>query len=291
MQGINKSIIKTHADSVESDWANQHISMIKGRHYIPRRQYYENLENGDLYSYISGGFAWPGKGNTPGFSVVVAVMKTEDKKPDPPMKVLAEVQETSLLKLIHETLRMRDKYCTKGDPEILDAFWGDDLRFDMFLANLAERLERKKLKPLTLMPPPDLEQAHSFEIFFTSVDRVLVETPEHKLILELGDNPLIINALEKTLQADSRARDPDQFPAVAALGYVIHAVSVISPWEVPYQREQYLIDRESAYTERMETDAENMMRNQLGEDFLDDVWDSAPISDDDDEGDSLDDYL
>jgi len=287
---LNKSIIKTHADSMESDWANQHISMIKGHHHIPRRQYYENLENGDLYSYISGGFAWPGKKETPGFAVVVGVMRTDDKMVDPPMKVLAEVQQHGRLQLVQETLRMRDKYCTKGDPEILDAFWGDSMRFDQFLATVAEKLMRKNLEPLALMDPPDMEQAHSFEIFFTSVDRALLKTPEHDVILTLGENSLIKQRLLDSNKADAQTRDPDNFPAIAALGYVIHALTVIEPWTLPIQREQYLIDRESVYIERMETDQENLMRNQLGEDYGDDVWDSASIGDDDD-GDSADDYL
>jgi len=278
-----KSIIKTHVDSMENHWANQHISEIKGQNYVPRRTYYENRENGELYCYISGGIGWPGKGpagkGAPGVGVVVAVMKSDEE--DPKMKIIDAFKDRSPAGLVKGCLKAQAKYRSEGDPDLFKMWFGDNLKYQTSIDQANLKLKR----PFLLAPYPDSEQTNSFEIAFGSLDSALSRGDDDRPRLLIKKNELMREHIQQ-LHAQGLLGTADQYPAIAALAYVVHALLVYRPWNMPVEpKGGYVLNEDHQY----ESLAREQEEGWFGDEY-DGIYagESAPIGDGG--GDSVDDY-
>ena len=139
-----------------------HIAQLTKEIPLPPPFYYRNTETGDEYLHIAGGLAWPGK-NTPDFACIIAVEKTDD--PEPSFLVIEEVQENSIKALLYECLKIREKYRSRGYPELLTSWWGNYDRFYTFITELNNKLLKGKGTGLLLTLPHDFERPNHFEIY------------------------------------------------------------------------------------------------------------------------------
>jgi len=278
-----KSIIKTHVDPMENDWANQHISKITGRNYVPRRTYYENIENGELYCYISGGIGWPGKGPAGkgafGAGVVVAVMKSDEE--DPKMKILEAFEDRTPAGLVKGCIRAQIKYRSEGDPGLFKMWFADDEKYQSNIDQLNVKLKQKQKRPFLLAPYPDSEQTNSVDIAFNSLYSVLLPDEDGRPRLSLGQNKIMIRYIEQVKEGGIHGNE-DQYPAIAALAHVIHALLIYRPWEQPVEPKGGHVLNEDHQYENLAEDQEMGWFDEYDDDDADD---SAPIG-----GNSVDDY-
>ena len=239
----NESIIRVIKDKTPVD--NKRIAMITGQRSYPKPTYYENRETGDLYSHISGGIAWPGNG-MPGFAIVVAVDKTDDTEPT--FRVLEELEERSIETLLNECVALREKYGYSMDKGLLAIWWGDYERFMPLMSDFNEKLRIKDRakNPFLISPPPDFDKPNNFEIYFNRIESCLNERNAGKVRLIIGGNNKLRNHLINQ-PPDASSKSVDDYPAISALGYVVHALMTVQPWKQPVRYvekdfEQYALE-------------------------------------------------
>ena len=234
-----KSIIKVIKDPKKITGVDLHIAKVKGKEMIPRHTWYENTETGDVYSHIAGGIAWPGAGRAqqlsqgaPGFAVVVAVDKDADDG-DPAIRTVAEVESADVYELVKECVKLRERwgYWERGG-DVLGEWYGDYERFLTFTGEINDRLQERDgpENGFYMAVPADYEQANAFEIYLRRIQTCLVPDAEGRKGLILGSCNLLRNYLQN-VPADASKRSADEYPAIAALGFVLHSLKTIRPWE------------------------------------------------------------
>jgi hypothetical protein len=173
---------------------------------------YRNLETGEEYHHLAGGFTWPGR--KPGFALVLAVMQSEPVT----FRALEEVEHDRVPTLLLLCAGLREKYSPPNDANRLLCFYGNSgHRLSGFLADLPDD------KRFWLMLPTEFEQAkNSLELYANQI-----KSAGRRLILGQCDG------LKKYLAGapDSFVGEgEDDFPAIAALGYPLHSLTKSEPW-------------------------------------------------------------
>lgn len=235
----HRSIIKVLKDPKKISGVDLHIAKVKGQEMIPRYTWYKNTETDEIYSYIAGGIAWPGPGRAQqplhgalGFAVILAVGKDTDEG-DPTIKAVAEVESADVYELVDECVKLREKwgYWERGG-EVLQEWYGDYERFLTFTGEINDRIQKRdgEANGFFMAVPADYEQPNAFEIYLRRIQSCLVAREGGKKGLVLGPCHRLQNHLQN-VPADATKRSADEYPAVAALGYVLHSIKTVQPWK------------------------------------------------------------
>ena len=220
-----ESIIEVIRESQGNKEANALISGVTGFQYAPKPVYYQNKESGQLYNHIAGSIGWPGKGEK-GFAVIVAVDRcgVEDS---PILRVLDEIEERSIAKLLHVCVKKRKRYGYGLDRDLLPFWWGDYQRFSSLIDSFNQKLGDED--PILLAEPPDFKEANKFEIMFNRIESLLQKDKDGEVRLVLGKNNKLRNHLLNQPH-DAASKSDKEFPAIAALGGCVHAVMASNLW-------------------------------------------------------------
>lgn len=185
-----------------------------------REETYFVDETGAQYSYIAGGFTWPT--HKPGFGCVVGVVRISDPEAKPRIKVLAEVEDRTPRGLNMQCLDLQARYEAKNALR----YWLGDQKEAMIVAVHQVNADRRKAKKpcFNVAPSADLDAAGGFR---SSIYEIKTLLQEQRLVLGDCDKlrTAIINAPGDTAAKDS----PADYPALAALGYVISSFAY-KPW-------------------------------------------------------------
>ena len=207
---------------------------------------YVNTVTHEEYLCLAGGFAWPGL--KPGYAVVVAVQQTEDEGA-PLFKTIAEVEEYDVETLLQKTWELYLMYGVNcitipwswyGDPETgLSPF------MDRFTRKLLDTGEER---PFFLVPPPQYREPDAFGAYCRTVYSLL--RPERKQLI-LGVCTRLRAQLNEMGNLAAVTGNVEEYPAIAALGYVLSAMITYEPWmmeiEEPYSRMREEADTDSLW--------------------------------------------
>ncbi|RJR42499.1 MAG: hypothetical protein C4576_16025 [Desulfobacteraceae bacterium] len=226
-----ESIIEAVFDNSTTE-AKTIMAETLGKERIPSPTHYRNLKTGELYSYIAGGIAWPGKVSKghedplPGFAVVVSIEKTD--RPEPAFMVMEDVEESNVEALMRECLRLRYKYGFKPDGEVMNGWFGDPEPYRSVVSGINKALEKNKEGIFFIRGMPDLHNSEDFNFFARRVLSVLKTDESGKKRLSIGNNDRLRNRIQDPIHGAV---------AIKALGYVIHALLYLRPWEIPIDGE------------------------------------------------------
>ena len=204
---------------------DDHISMITGQRTKTKATCFRNIETDAEYSHISGAIAWPGKA-LPGCALVVAVKK--DTR-EPTFQLLAEAEDYSINGLLKHCIALRQKYGYDGD---LFSFWyGDYTKFASLLSDFnKERFSSKQTEGIHIACLADFDKPNHFEIYVRRIQSCLSPDDSGNKTLYLGTCDRLRNYLQ-ILPSEAAIKGTDEdYPAIAALGYVIHSLSACKPW-------------------------------------------------------------
>ena len=226
-----KSIIERIKDKKILSGADQHILSITGEQHIPKPSYYRHKEIGDKYCHLAGGIGWPrDHKEKPGFAVIVAVDKTSDKKPV--MRTLEEVETPTVKALLSECVRLQKKYGYNECPDLFRFWYGDPKRSDTFVNafnfNPGHRI--KDPDTLYLAPPYDFEKQNAFEFYLNQIWSCLVLDSSGKKRLYLGNCIKLRNHIQNAPSDAAVKGSVKDYPAIAALGGVVHSLMMLRPW-------------------------------------------------------------
>lgn len=195
------------------------IAAIEGRIYVRKPTFYRNTETGEDYYAIVGSIGFP-LGRTPGFAVVVSVLKELEYEKAPRLKVLDEIEETTLVGMLSSCEQVRWKW---GYPKSFNFWVGDASHFMLAISEFNDRIERG----IYLSPPSDFEDARKDQVYLQTIRQLLSPGPDGVKRLLIGDNPKLRSHLQN-VQPD--IRKVEQAPALAALAFSAHTILATTPW-------------------------------------------------------------
>ena len=172
---------------------------------------------GQSFRRVEGGLAWPGEG--PGFGLVVGEAAVLDQTVGRfPFHVLYEFEELDLLGLISRAIETTREYQVD--------IWHGDRGDRVALSLLMEKQQdfyQEGLVGVNLVPAPGGEEPLSFR-FCVEVMREFFQ-PALKL-LYLGEESRLPIMLQEAPPDLSLVGSGEEFPAIAALAYVVAALKI-----------------------------------------------------------------
>jgi len=230
-----ESIIEVHADNITVTKASKDWSEVTGETAYPKPTYYRNKKTGDEYCHIAGGIGWPGD-NVPGYALIVGVEKTED--PEPRFFVLAEIEDHNVTGLLLKCVGVRERYGYWKSSEILRHFFGDNIRYKPIILDVNFKLSDAdgygEIHGLWVYPPDDFYHVDYFEIYVRQIRECLTPNSEGKKKLQIGKCNALRNHLQNfstdSIKKLNTKRNVKDYPAVFALGGLIHTLLKRKPW-------------------------------------------------------------
>ena len=233
------SIIEAKVDSIEEtqariDWAN-----VTEKKQYPKPTYYKNIETGDCYYHLAGAIGWPlMEKKIPGYILIVGVKK--DEVDSGVIIILEEMEDTDIQRLIINCIRLREKYGYWQSSDLMRYFYGDDLRYGEIEYIVSRELREKDGEGeghgFYIYPPYDFEKLNHFEIYVQQIRTSLIPRADIGKKLFLGDNDKIKNAINTMSNAAvsklDMKRRAKEYPAVFALGGLVHTLLHKRPWLV-----------------------------------------------------------
>jgi hypothetical protein len=207
---------------------NDHIAQITGVRQVPVPAFYRHIETGQEFYAISGALAWP-SADSAGFAVIVGVKKGDDPQ-EPAFEALAEVESPSVEGLLKASCAIRGKW---GYPEVLDVWQADTERFSTVVVDFNHNLKRSDA--MLLSDPYDFQRPNHSEIY---LQRILELVGDRRL--RLGGCSRLKGCLRDLPHDAAQAGQIEQWPAAAALGYVVHTLLVLKPW-LRFVKQQRLV--------------------------------------------------
>ena len=232
------SIIEAKRDSIEETQARKDWAIVTGNKALPKPTYYQDVNTGAKYYHLAGALGWPlMEMNIPGYILIIGVQKTDDDSCS--MIILEEMEDTDIRRLIIKCIMLREKYGYWQSSSLMRHFWGDDVRYGEIEYNVTRELKEKDGEGeghgFYIYPPYDFDKLNHFEIYVHQVRTSLIpkeETGKKELIL--GNNDKIKNYLQTLSKADEARLDmkrrAKEFPAVFALGCLVHTLLQTRPW-------------------------------------------------------------
>jgi hypothetical protein len=203
---------------------------------------FKNEQTGDEYRLLSGGGAWPGK--TPGFAVVVAVDRKDNPKLKiPHLRVLAEVEEADPMKLIQQCIKLRD------DCFVHPWYGNPNTPMEEFLHQINRELREFQKPDFYLIPPPHINDPKNFDYYATTIKNCMRKDTDGNRVLLIEGCEKLRAYLENFPEDGHLKGTAEEYPAVAALGYVITSLGLYQPWQrVPEEPFDWVaLDPEAGY--------------------------------------------
>jgi hypothetical protein len=199
-----------------------HIAEITGVTVVSKPDHYQDDDTGEEFFHIAGGLAWPAA-DEPGFAVVVGAIMGGDPQ-EPALKVLDEVESSSIIGLLQECAERRARW---GFPHLLHDWLGDNDRFHTIVTDF--NADRKEGNVLIISPAYDLDKPNRGEIYLGRLQYLLKPGRSGQKRLFFGARSKISGLLQNWPNNAAQV-EIEQRPAVAALGYVVHSMLVYKPW-------------------------------------------------------------
>jgi hypothetical protein len=226
-----ESVIECIKDRNRLSGADEHILMITGERRIPKPVYYRHKKTRAEYCYLAGGIGWPrDPKEKPGFAVIVAVDKSTDEQPT--MRVLEETEAPTVEGLLKECARLQKKYGYSECSDLFRYWYGDPTRSDTFV-NLFNYREDAGKDPdsVYIAQPYDFDRPNAFERYTNQIwGNLTVDPISGGKRLYLGDCVKLRNHIQNTPTDAATKGNVKDYPAIAALGGVVHSLMMLMPW-------------------------------------------------------------
>jgi hypothetical protein len=177
------------------------------------RHYYRDVKNNFEYRRVYGGLAWP-SGEMPGFVVVV----TEDERLTPELqtrilRVYAEHATNDVPALIRKAHDLEYYYNVQS-------WYGDNETMMRFVTAFNRSLPKTK-QGFYITAAPMVDDAHNLQLY---AHQIRERIRPAKKSLYFGDHTMISGAFGVLTDEDVKKKRASEFPAIAALGYVVAAM-------------------------------------------------------------------
>lgn len=179
---------------------------------------------------MAGGIGWPrDPKEKPGFAVVVAVDKITNEKPS--IRCLEEAENPRIEGLLEKCVNLQMKYGHKECPDLFRIWYSaDPERTDTFV-NLFNQKSPKDSGRVYPVGAHDSERENAFERYASQVWRWLtVDSVTGKKELYLGPCNNLRNYIQNTPSDATAKGSVRDYPALAALGGVVHTLMMLRPW-------------------------------------------------------------
>ncbi len=228
---MTDSVIKQIKDRDGFSLANEHIAIITGQRRIPKPIFYHNKENGHEYCYLAGGIGWPRDiKNKPGFAVVVAVDKPKTPDEKPVMRCLEEIEAPTIDGLLKKCVALQQKYGCKECIDLFRIWYGDAERADTSVT-LFNHEATKDPDKIFVVAPYDFEKPNAFERHVNQIfSSLTVDPATGKKRLKVGECTRLRNHIQNAPVDVAVKGDIKDYPALAALGGVVHSLMMLMPW-------------------------------------------------------------
>lgn len=180
-----------------------------------KRSYYYDDSHNREYRRIVAGVAWPAAENA-GFIVVIAESENKIARlKKRQLWILAETETQDIEKLIRKMYDYQNRY-------FLSAWFGDTENMMMlhFVDKFNSTLSRKKTG-IYLAVADFVNETNNLRVYSHNIKMKL--TPEKK-VLFFGDKSVIPIRLGGLSPDDIQKKKAEDYPAVAALGYVLSGI-------------------------------------------------------------------
>ena len=178
--------------------------------------YWQNPKTGIEYRKVVMGFSWPGK--KPGYIIVFSEDRYRDARSDNySINVVTEFEQHGMDVFVEKLHEVAGLYCVTdlyGDP--------DDKVGRDFLYSFNDKLSRRGRQGIYISRPPMIGERQCFEY---GVQTILKLLRAGKKVLFLGEHSRLPSYLLELQPQDVGKADPGNYPAVAALGYAVTALT------------------------------------------------------------------
>lgn len=231
---------------------DDHIAGITGQKTKTKATYYRNIETGAEYYHITGAIAWPGK-TLPGCVLIMAVKKDSLR---PSFQLLDEKEDYSINGLLRQCLDLRQRYGYGLNGDLFRFWYGDYTKFASLLSDFnKEKFSTKQAEGIHIASPVDFDKPNHFEIYVRRIQSCLSPNDSGNKSLYLGDCDRLRNYLQ-VLPSDAAIKGTvEDYPAIAALGFLVHSLSAYKPWTTHVNKETLVSNLDdfasrAAYEER-----------------------------------------
>lgn len=177
-----------------------------------RRSYYYDHTNNRDYRRICGGVAWP-HGDQPGFLCVIS----ENDHTDPRLRlrhywILTEYENKDVDKIVKRMYDLQNRY-------LVSSWYGDTDNVLMmhFVDRFNRRLSREK-KGIYISEAAFVGETHNLRLYAHQVQNL---TKPARKSLYFGKDSQIPGHLSGLSPDDVQKKKAEEFPVIAALGYVL----------------------------------------------------------------------
>jgi len=230
---VTDSIIEQIRDPNRFSMANEHILRILGERRIPKPIIYRHKESGLEYCYLAGGLGWPrDPKEKPGFAVVVGVDKPDAKTDEKPtMRCLEEAESPTVDGLLKEAVRLQKKYgAVECEALFRILYAADPERSDTFV-HLFNHETPKDPDRVYVVGAYDHDKPNAFERYVNQIFSSLTDDPTTgKKRLQIGGCVKLLNYLQTAPVDVATKGSAKEYPALSALGGLIHTLMMLMPW-------------------------------------------------------------
>ena len=232
---------------------------------IPRQTMsyrYVNVLNGEEYLCVAGGLAWPG--TRKGFAIVVGVTEVDDGIIH--YNILEEAEQESILPLLRDAYNLYLKYGQgangKGFTVMPWQWYGDpESGYNEALRKFNEWLEKHD-KPR--MPPINYPAHHKDTKKLVVYAQTIHDVAMPPGRLSTGDSHKILNYIKMFEGVDKGTVRERDWPAIAALGYVLTWMHEYEPWIAHEGEEEFAtLTTFEDYAHRSNEDSERELYQTL----------------------------
>ena len=195
-----------------SAFANQFVAKTMGQHSHRRQRAW--IDGDKEYSHITGGIILPTV-ETPGFLVTIGVSSEGDR-----LDCLDEFESKDEMAIVDRAKGIQTEY---GEGVITN-WWGDAGKL-MSIVN-----ERNAENPVYISHPIDFQEKDAFEIYVARIKVALWE--KSKMFYFMGCTKVRGYCIAFNQDRVASLRNN---PIVGMVGWVIHTLLILRPWDVAYE--------------------------------------------------------
>jgi hypothetical protein len=154
---------------------------------------------------------------------------------EPIFRMLEERESFDVMELMKQCTELREKLGYPRCSELFQTWWGDYQLYHSLITefNLAQAAALGDVATLIITDPYDFRDPYSdpFQLYLQRLKNCLTPDEKGRKRLEIGNCEIIRNRF-RNLPPDARETGKiEKYPAVATVGFVLHSLIVLKPWE------------------------------------------------------------
>jgi len=225
------SIIRVNEDHIPQAQARRDWAIIRGKDIYPDPTYFENIETGELYSWIAGGVVWP-DGAQPGYAAIIVVHKIDDETETPRFTIIEEAQSANIYHLFEACVRLRYRYGYGKYQGLMESWIGEPEHKEPLIWDINKAMVKRfgDDRGFYIRPPLELDHHDHFSTYFWRLYDLHSPGKDGQRRFRVKNCQHLIQALSTAPRNIEEVGDYRKFPVIGLVGAMLHSLDTWRPW-------------------------------------------------------------